>query len=92
MFTKLRVFFQNSGFFFFRTQVFKKKTEFFSSKSSLNNAHAIYLLTTIAGSKKINKLALMINGFICFPFHFVPFKWNKHNAFVHSCDIRELSP
>ena len=85
MFSKLRFFLKTQGFFF-RTQVF------FSSKSSLNNVHVIYLLTTIAGSKNMNKMALMINGFICFPFHFVPFTWNEHNASVHSCDIRELSP
>ena len=84
MFSKLRVFFfQNSGFL-------EKMS--FSSKSSLNNAHVIYLLTTIAGLKKMNKMALMINGFICSLFHFVPFTWNEHNASVHSCDIRELSP
>ena len=90
MFSKLRFFFKTQGFFF-RTQVFRKN-EFFFSKSSLNNAHVIYLLTTIAGSKEMNKMALMINGFICFLFHFVPFTWNEHNASVHSCDIRELSP
>ena len=76
IFSKLRVFlnsdfFQNSGFFFFKTQRFFKtqgfffKLRFFSElgfffKSSLNNAHVIHLLTTIAGSKKMNKIALMI--------------------------------
>ena len=90
MFSKLRVFFKTQGFFF-RTQVFVLKMSFFA-KSSLNIAHVIYLLTTIAGSKKMNKMALMINGFICFLFHFVPFTWNEHNASVQSCDIRELSP
>ena len=81
--------FSKLGFFFSELRFLKKKMCFFS-KSSLNNAHVIYLLTTIAGSKKMNKMALMINGFICFLFHFVPFTWNEHNASVHSCDIREL--
>ena len=52
MFSKLRVFFKTQGFFF-RTQVFVLKMSFFA-KSSLNIAHVIYLLTTIAGSKKMN--------------------------------------
>ena len=82
--------FKTQGFFS-ELRFFFKKWVFFS-KSSLNNAHVIYLLTTIAGSKKMNKMALMINGFICFLFYFVPFTWNEHNASVHSCDIRELSP
>ena len=75
IFSKLRVFlnsdfFQNSGFFFSKLRGFSKfrlffKLRFFSElrfffKSSLNNAHVIHLLTTIAGSKKMNKIALMI--------------------------------
>ena len=65
-------FFRNSGlFFFFKTQRFFKTQGFFLNsdffqnwdfflKSSLNNVHVIYLLTMIAGSKKMNKIALMI--------------------------------
>ena len=75
IFSKLRVslnsdFFQNSGFFFQNSEVFQNpgfffKLRFFSElrfffKSSLNNAHVIHLLTTIAGSKKMNKIAFMI--------------------------------
>ena len=94
IFLKNSDFFKTQGFFklrfFFKTQVFFSELRFFFKKLSfffkiqLNNAHVIYLLTTIAGSKKMNKMALMINGFICFPFHFVPFTWNEHNASVHS--------
>ena len=36
----------------------------------LNSAHVIYLPTTIAGSKKMNKMALMIKMVvICFMLH-----------------------
>ena len=69
-FSKLRVFFNsdffsNSGFFW--------KTKFLIV---LNNAHVIYLLTTIAGSKKMNKMALMIKMVvICFMLH-VPWDSN----------------
>ena len=53
--------------FFFANSRFFLKTKFFIV---LNNAHVIYLATTIAGSKKMNKMALMIKMvFICFMLH-----------------------
>ena len=58
MFSKLR---------FLSKLRFFVKTKFFIV---LNNAHVIYLLTTIAGSKKMNMMALMIKMvFICFMLH-----------------------
>ena len=76
MFSKLSLFlnsdfFQNSGFFlnsdFFSNSGFFLKTKFLIV---LNNVHVIYLLTTIAGSKKMNKMALMIKMVvICFMLH-----------------------
>ena len=54
MFSKL-FFFLNSDFS--SNLGFVLKTKFLIV---LNNAHVIYLLTTIAGSKKMNKMALMI--------------------------------
>ena len=60
------LFFQNSDHFF-QTQVCFFRTKFFIV---LNNAHVIYLLTTIAVSKKMNMMALMIKMvFICFMLH-----------------------
>ena len=41
--------------FFFRTQVVCQNLVFIVS----NSAHVIYLLTTITGSNKMNKMALM---------------------------------
>ena len=59
MFSNLRVFFSKTQIFF-ENQVF----------IVLNNAHVIYLLMTIAGSKKMNMMALMIKMvFICFMLH-----------------------
>ena len=60
MFSKL-FFFLNSDFF--SNLGFVLKTKFLIV---LNNAHVIYLLTTIAGSKKMNKMALMIKWFYLF--------------------------
>ena len=64
IFSKLRGFFKLG--FFFKLRFFLK-TKFFIV---LNNAHVIYLLTTIAGSKKMKMMALMIKMvFICFMLH-----------------------
>ena len=73
---KTGFFLKNSDVFktqiFFRTQVFLKTKLFIV----LINAHVIYLLTTIAGSKKMNMMALMIKMvFICFMLH-VPLDGN----------------
>ena len=76
MFSKLSFFlnsdfFQNSGFFF-KLRFFFQLRLFLKIKFLivLNNAHVIYLLTTIAGSKKMNKMALMIKMVvICFMLH-----------------------
>ena len=74
-FSKLRFFFLSSQIFFqnlavflknsdvFKTQVFFEKLRVFLKTQIfivLNNVYVIYLLTTIAGSKKMNKMALMI--------------------------------
>ena len=64
-FFKLRGFFQNSDFF--QTRVFFSKPSVLLSP--VNNAHVIYLLTTIAGLKKMNMMALMIKmglSVLCF--------------------------
>ena len=64
-FSKLRGVFLNSDFF--SNSGFFLNTKFLIV---LNNAHVIYLLTTIAGSEKMNKMALMIKMVvICFMFH-----------------------
>ena len=58
-------FFSKLRGFFFKLRGFSK-TQFFLA---LNNAHAIYLLITIAGSKKMNKMALMskmVLSLLCF--------------------------
>ena len=78
-FSKLRVFLKNSdvfkpqGFFVSKLRVFFSKLRFFLKTKFfivLNNAHVIYLLITIAGSKKMNMMALMIKMvFICFMLH-----------------------
>ena len=68
---KLRCF-QNSGCFFSKLRFFFKLGFFLKTKLLivLNNAHVIYLLTTIVGSKKMNKMALMIKMVvICFMLH-----------------------
>ena len=67
MFSELRVFFfQNSDFF--KNLSFFFKSQFFIV---LNNEHVIYLLTTIAGSKKMNKMVLMIKNMVFSVFCFI---------------------
>ena len=51
------------GFFFSKLRFFQSHVLLKKKKQSsiiVNNAHVIYLLTTIVGSKKMNKMASMI--------------------------------
>ena len=74
-------FFQNSGFFLKNSDVFKTQG-FFETKFFivLNNAHVIYLLTMIAGSKKMNMSKMV---FICFMLH-VPLDSNIIKSVIAS--------
>ena len=63
MFSKIRVFFCKLKIFFWKPSFFYRLEQYIY-------AHVIYLSTTIAGSKKMNKMALMIKiVFICFMLH-----------------------
>ena len=49
-----------------------KKKQFFIV---LNNAHVIYLLTTVVGSKKMNKMASMIQMVLSVSFYAFHVEW-----------------
>ena len=84
----LKNFFQDSGFFsinfnffklrvkknlgFFKVMFCQKKKQFFIV---LNNAHVTYLLTTVVGSKKMNKMASMIQMVLSVSFYAFHVEW-----------------